>query len=68
MYTGKYYCLVAECEFETLVIGEQAGAGRVTMVAHGLSAHGLDWNTVGNQEFLPPPADPLAALGEPDTF
>lgn len=70
-YTGRYTCPggddfnvnVTEDQYvrsndpnapKQLVRGT-ASAGRATLVAHGLSAHGLDWSTVSNETFVAPP-------------
>jgi len=68
-YTGDYDCPVAGCTFTTPVIADRYGPrvpnrkpelirgtatkARVTMLSHGYEVHTQEWNTVGNETFLP---------------
>lgn len=64
-YTGKYLCLVEGCGFTCNTVASQGARGRQTMMAHGVAKHKLDWNTVGNEQFRPPPVVPEEFVDEP---
>jgi len=50
-YHGKYRCLVGGCGHTVQVDIGYESLAREDMLAHGQSAHGVDWIGTGNEQF-----------------